>query len=101
LSILLRHQLLRENGIQPACTEFGPLAVLLACRALAGLDLTRSGSDGNPIIWIEVLESGRALFGPPAESFVPRVTLAHLGRALRPFLEYAGAQVRAPTPERA
>ena len=44
--------------------------------------LTRVGSDGNPIFWLNVLESGVVLFGPPAESFVPPITREILLAAL-------------------
>jgi aminoglycoside adenylyltransferase-like protein len=36
--------------------------------------LQRSGSDGNPIIWMNVLESGLVLYGPQPQSFVPVIT---------------------------
>lgn len=36
--------------------------------------LTRGGSDGNPIPWINILKSGITLYGPPAKSFVPEIT---------------------------
>lgn len=36
--------------------------------------LTRGGSDGNPIPWINILKSGITLYGPPATSFVPEIT---------------------------
>src|SRR4030095_15045241 len=36
--------------------------------------LRRSGSDGNPIIWMNVLKSGIVLYGPRPESFVPEIT---------------------------
>lgn len=42
----------------------------------------RSGSDGNPIIWVNVLESGVTLCGPPAETFVPAITWEVLFAAL-------------------
>jgi hypothetical protein len=36
--------------------------------------LQRSRSDGNPIIWMNVLESGLVLYGPRPQSFVPVIT---------------------------
>jgi hypothetical protein len=42
----------------------------------------RGGSDGNPIIWVNVLESGIVLCGPRAESFVPEITPAAVFEAL-------------------
>jgi Domain of unknown function (DUF4111) len=44
--------------------------------------LRRSGSDGNPIIWVNVLESGVVLHGPRPEVFVPEITPEILFRAL-------------------
>jgi hypothetical protein len=44
--------------------------------------LKRGGSDGNPIIWLNVLESGVVLFGPRPESFVPAITPEILFEAL-------------------
>ncbi len=52
-----------------------------ACLYQFGL-LKRSGSDGNPIIWMNVLESGVVLFGPRPESFVPLITPEILFEAL-------------------
>lgn len=42
----------------------------------------RGGSDGNPIIWVNVLRSGVVLHGPPPRSFVPAITPAVLFEAL-------------------
>lgn len=44
--------------------------------------LKRGGSDGNPIIWLNVLESGVVLYGPRPESFVPEITPEILYEAL-------------------
>jgi hypothetical protein len=44
--------------------------------------LERSGSDGNPIIWMNVLKSGLVLYGPRPESFVPAITPEILFEAL-------------------
>jgi hypothetical protein len=44
--------------------------------------LSRVGSDGNPIIWMNVLKSGVVLLGPPADSFVPPITSEMLRAAL-------------------
>src|SRR3982074_3613906 len=67
LLILLRRELLKMNGTG-WLYQFGRL--------------NRSGSDGNPIIWINVLESGTALFGPQPRPFVPEITRSMLNRAL-------------------
>src|ERR1051326_1451746 len=44
--------------------------------------LDRGGSDGNPIIWMNVLESGVVLHGPRPETFVPDITREILFAAL-------------------
>ena len=44
--------------------------------------LRRGGSDGNPIIWMNVLESGVPLYGERPESFVPEITPEILFEAL-------------------
>lgn len=44
--------------------------------------LSRVGSDGNPIIWMNVMESGVVLYGPPPETFVPTITSEILYAAL-------------------
>ena len=44
--------------------------------------LKRSGSDGNPIVWMNVLKSGLVLAGPPPASFVPAITPEILFQAL-------------------
>lgn len=37
-------------------------------------ELTRSGSDGNPLVWMDVLQRGGVLFGAETESFLPEIT---------------------------
>src|ERR1700722_18773526 len=55
-SFLLRDKILTVDA--PSCLyQFG--------------HLKRSRSDGNPIIWMNVLRSGEILHGPTPESFVP------------------------------
>ena len=44
--------------------------------------LSRSGSDGNPIIWLDFLQRGATLHGPDPRSFVPEVTRDMLHEAL-------------------
>ena len=44
--------------------------------------LSRTGSDGNPIIWANILESGQVVFGPDPHTFVPRITPALMRAAL-------------------
>jgi hypothetical protein len=55
--------------------------------------LKRSSSDGNPIIWINVLQSGVALFGPRPESFVPKITPEMLFEALRREVGYLREEI--------
>jgi hypothetical protein len=62
--------------------------------------LTRVGSDGNPIIWMNVLETGIVLYGPPASSFVPRITAETLFAALLREVGYLReAIIEKPTSE--
>ncbi len=53
----------------------------------------RSGSDGNPIIWMNVLESGLVLYGPRPESFVPAITSEILFQALERELGYLREEI--------
>ncbi len=55
--------------------------------------LKRSGSDGNPIIWMNVLSSGVVLFGPRPESFVPAITPEILFQALERELSYLREEI--------
>jgi hypothetical protein len=55
--------------------------------------LKRSGSDGNPIIWMNVLKSGLVLFGPPPESFVPAITPEILFQALKREVGYLREEI--------
>jgi hypothetical protein len=67
MTFLIRDELLKMNS--RACLyQFGVLR--------------RSGSDGNPIIWLNVLESGVRLYGQSPESFVPEITPEVLFEAL-------------------
>lgn len=50
--------------------------------------LSRSGSDGNPIIWIDHFQRGRVLFGPKPESLVPSISKQILWEALVRELGY-------------
>lgn len=58
-----------------------------ACLFQFGL-LKRSSSDGNPIIWMDVLKSGVVLFGPRPGSFVPAITREILFQALEREVGY-------------
>ena len=67
MQFLIRDEVLKMNS--RACLyQFGVLA--------------RGGSDGNPIIWMNVLESGVVLHGPRPETFVPEITREILFQAL-------------------
>jgi len=55
--------------------------------------LKRSGSDGNPIIWMNVLTSGLVLFGPPPDSFVPEITPEILFEALKREVGYLREEI--------
>ena len=55
--------------------------------------LKRSRSDGNPIIWMNVFQSGGGLFGPRPESFVPVITPEGLFQALERELGYLRGEI--------
>src|SRR5437867_6648249 len=63
-----------------------------ACLYQFGL-LKRSGSDGNPIIWMNILKSGIVLFGPRPESFVPVITTEILFQALEREVSYLREEI--------
>lgn len=55
--------------------------------------LKRTRSDGNPIIWMNVLQNGGVLFGPRPESFVPVITPEILFQALERELGYLREEI--------
>jgi Domain of unknown function (DUF4111)/Nucleotidyltransferase domain len=55
--------------------------------------LKRTGSDGNPIIWMNALASGVVLFGPRPESFVPEITPEILFQALKREVGYLREEI--------
>jgi len=57
--------------------------------------LRRGRSDGNPIIWMNVLDAGVTLAGPPADSFLPPITAAMLDEALERELAYLEEEITA------
>lgn len=61
--------------------------------------LRRGGSDGNPIIWTNILESGIVLYGPPASTFVPEITLDLVRAALCREVEYLRQEIENPEGE--
>lgn len=50
--------------------------------------LSRTGSDGNPIIWANIIESGHVVFGADPHSFVPPITPALMRAALQREIGY-------------
>ena len=50
--------------------------------------LTRHGSDANPIIWLNIAQSGITLWGKPAREIAPEITKQCLNDALLLELEY-------------
>lgn len=55
--------------------------------------LARSGSDGNPIIWMDFLTSGRVLLGPRPESFLPEITPQMIFQAVERELGYLREEI--------
>ena len=51
-------------------------------------ELTRHGSDGNPIIWVNIGQSGVTLWGKPAREIAPEITKQCLSDALLLELGY-------------
>jgi hypothetical protein len=78
LTILLHRELLRFNGAG-WLYQFGRLS--------------RSGSDGNPIIWANILESGRVVFGADPHTFVPPITPGLMRAALEREAGYLRAEL--------
>jgi len=81
MQILVRGRLLREDT-RGALYQFGALR--------------RSGSDGNPIIWLNVLASGLTLAGPPPQRLLPPITGPLVFAALVRELEYLRKEVSNP-----
>jgi hypothetical protein len=78
LQFLPRNQLLTMNA-RAALYQFGVFQ--------------RTGSDGNPIVWINILKSGRILHGPRPASFVPEITREMFFEALVRELGYLREEV--------
>jgi predicted nucleotidyltransferase len=81
MQFLVRSHLLRADA-RGALYQFGALK--------------RSGSDGNPIIWLNVLASGITLAGPAPRSFLPPITEPMVFAALARELEYLRAEISDP-----
>src|SRR5213596_1977677 len=73
LTILIQRELLQFNG-DGWLYQFGRLS--------------RTGSDGNPIIWANILESGQVVFGADPHTFVPPITPALMRAALEREIGY-------------
>jgi hypothetical protein len=73
LTILIQRELLQFNG-DGWLYQFGRLS--------------RTGSDGNPIIWANILESGHVVFGPDPHTFVPPITPSLMRAALEREINY-------------
>jgi predicted nucleotidyltransferase len=84
MQVLVRGRLLRPDT-RGALYQFGTLK--------------RSGSDGNPIIWLNVLASGVALLGPAPESFLPPITRVMIFDALVREVGYLRAEIADPASE--
>jgi RimJ/RimL family protein N-acetyltransferase len=78
LTILIQRELLQNTG-DGWLYQFGRLI--------------RTGSDGNPIIWANVLESGHVVFGAAPRTFVPRITPALMRAALQREVGYLRAEL--------
>lgn len=64
-----------------------------ACLCQFGI-LRRSGSDGNPIIWLDCLQRGATILGPPTDSLVPPITSDVLHQALVREVDYLDDEIR-------
>src|SRR5260370_34857010 len=73
LTILIQRELLQFNG-DGWLYQFGRLS--------------RTGSDGNPIIWANILESGHVVFGADPHTFVPPITATLMRAALEREINY-------------
>ena len=62
-------------------------------------ELTRSGSDGNPIFWLNILESGVTLYGEPPVNFVPEITSDIVFEALQREVGYIRDEFANPDSE--
>ena len=78
MTLLTRTKILKEN-VGDCTYQFGVLY--------------RSGSDGNPIIWINILKSGVVLYGPKPETFVPPITSEILFKALEREVGYLREEI--------
>src|SRR5258708_2013639 len=61
--------------------------------------LTRSGSDGNPIIWLNILDSGVTLCGESPQDFVPEIKPPDIFEALKREVNYLRDEFENPESE--
>jgi streptomycin 3"-adenylyltransferase len=61
--------------------------------------LKRSGSDGNPLVWVNVLSTGVTLAGPRPVTFLPPITDEMIFEALVHEVEYLRAEITNPASE--
>lgn len=80
LTILVRGELLQVDG-HGWLYQFGRLS--------------HSGSDGNPIIWANILQSGRVILGPAPRTVVPPITQRLMRAALVREVGYLRAELTA------
>jgi hypothetical protein len=78
LTILIQRELLQCNG-DGWLYQFGRLS--------------RTGSDGNPIIWANILESGHVVFGADPHTFVPPISATLVRAALEREINYLRAEL--------
>ncbi len=81
MQVLLRRRLLRHDT-RGALYQFGKLR--------------RSGSDANPIVWMNVLATGITLAGPNPRSFLPPITEDMISAALERETGYLRAEMSNP-----
>jgi hypothetical protein len=97
----LKRWLERTAKLNPWTTRLQMLFVikskLLTMNAKATLYqfgvLKRTGWDGNPIIWLDYMRSGKILLGPAPQSFLPEITREVFFEALNRELNYLREEI--------
>lgn len=84
MQVLRQHRLLRPDD-RGYLYQFGVLK--------------RSGSDGNPLVWLNVLATGVTLIGPAPETLLPPITDEMFFAALVREVEYLRAEIMNPASE--
>ena len=82
MSLLVKNGLLVCQGLEEQASHRK-----VSCLYQFGV-LSRCGSDGNPIVWLDHLRRGKVLVGPTAKSFLPEITKEMLAAALLRELGY-------------